>query len=120
MDRGIFQHDGFDIPRIFKAAYADLREGRKEQGASTLTMQMVRGLWLGRDKSWIRKLLEATMTIHIERAWPKQRIFETYANLVYLGRQADYSMHGFGEGARMFSVSTGSFRPGNGDGHVTA
>ena len=42
------------------------------------------------------------MTIHLEHEWSKQKIFETYANQVYLGRQADYSVHGFGEGARMF------------------
>ena len=79
-----------------------MKEGRKEQGASTLTMQLVRGLWLGRDKQWKRKVAEVMMTIHLEREWSKEKIFETYVNEVYLGRQADYSMHGFGEGARLF------------------
>jgi len=101
-DKRFFHHDGFDVPRILKAAYADLRDGRREQGASTLTMQLVRGLWLGADKRWMRKLREAVMTIHLERSWSKEKIFETYANQVYLGRQADFSIHGFGEGARMF------------------
>lgn len=101
-DKRFFQHDGFDLPRIVKAAYEDLKDGRKEQGASTLTMQLVRGLWLNQKKRWMRKIAEALMTLHIERTWSKERIFETYANQVYLGRQADYSLHGFGEGARMF------------------
>jgi penicillin-binding protein 1B len=101
-DKRFFQHHGFDIPRIIKAAYADLRDGRKEQGASTLTMQLVRGLWLDGHKRWMRKMREAFMTIHIEQEWPKEKIFETYANQVYLGHRADYSIHGFGEGARMF------------------
>ena len=101
-DRRFFQHDGLDLPRIVKAAYTDVRDGRKEEGASTLTMQLVRGLWLEPDKRWKRKLAEAMMTIHLEREWSKKKIFETYVNQVYLGRQADYSVHGFGEGARMF------------------
>ncbi len=101
-DKRFFQHDGFDFPRIVKAAWEDLHDGRKEQGASTLTMQLVRGLWLNPGKTWMRKLSEALMTIHLEHKWSKQKIFETYANQVYLGRQADYSIHGFGEGARMF------------------
>ncbi len=101
-DKHFFHHDGFDIPRIFRALYTDLRDGRKEQGASTLTMQLVRGLWLRADKRWMRKLREAVMTVHVEREWSKEKIFETYANQVYLGRQTDYSIHGFGEGAHMF------------------
>jgi penicillin-binding protein 1B len=101
-DKHFFQHDGLDIPRMLKAAYTDVREGRKEQGASTVTMQLVRGLWLEPGKKWKRKLEEIVMTIHLERAWSKEKIFEAYANQVYLGRQADYSVHGFGEAARMF------------------
>jgi penicillin-binding protein 1B len=101
-DKHFFHHDGIDLPRIAKAAFVDVKEGRKEQGASTLTMQLVRGLWLERDKRWTRKMAEVMMTIHLEREWSKEKIFETYVNQVYLGRQADYSMHGFGEGARLF------------------
>jgi penicillin-binding protein 1B len=101
-DKRFFHHEGLDLPRIAKAAFVDMKEGRKEQGASTLTMQLVRGLWLDRDKQWKRKLAEVMMTIHLEREWSKEKIFETYVNQVYLGRQADYSMHGFGEGARLF------------------
>jgi penicillin-binding protein 1B len=101
-DKHFFQHSGLDLPRIAKAAYVDFREGRKEQGASTLTMQLVRGLWLQPDKKWKRKVAEAMMTIHLERKWSKEAIFETYANQVFLGRQAAYSIHGFSEGARVF------------------
>lgn len=101
-DKRFFQHDGFDVRRIVKAAWDDLRDGRKEQGASTLTMQLVRGLWLDPHKRWMRKLSEAVLTVHLEHEWPKTKIFETYANEVYLGRRADYSVHGFGEGARLF------------------
>ncbi len=101
-DKRFFHHDGIDLPRIVKAAFVDMKDGRKEQGASTLTMQLVRGLWLEPDKQWKRKVAEVMMTIHLEREWSKEKIFETYVNEVYLGRQADYSVHGFGEGARLF------------------
>jgi penicillin-binding protein 1B len=101
-DRHFFQHKGIDIPRLAKAAYVDLRERRKEQGASTLTMQLVRGLWLDPQKTWNRKLAEALMTIHLERKWSKEQIFTAYANQVFLGRQAAYNIHGFAEASQLF------------------
>jgi penicillin-binding protein 1B len=101
-DKHFFKHRGLDMPRIVKAAYVDFRDHRKEQGASTLTMQLVRGLWLHPEKKWKRKVAEAIMTIHLERKWSKEKIFETYANEVYLGREAAYSIHGFAEGSRAF------------------
>ena len=101
-DKHFFTHEGIDIPRMIKAAYVDFRDHRKEQGASTLTMQLVRDLYLDPDKRWKRKIAESMMTIHLEREWSKQKIFETYANEVYLGRQAAYSIHGFAEGAEFF------------------
>jgi len=101
-DKRFFSHGGVDLPRIAKAAWIDFRDGRKEEGASTLTMQLVRGLSLDPDKRWKRKIAEVLMTIHLEHQWSKEKIFETYVNQVYLGRQADYSVHGFGAGARMF------------------
>jgi len=101
-DKRFFRHSGLDMRRILKAAYVDVKEHRKEQGASTLTMQLVRGLWLEPDKLWMRKVAEAMMTVHLEQEWSKEKIFETYVNQVYLGRQAAYSVHGFGEAARLF------------------
>jgi penicillin-binding protein 1B len=101
-DKHFFHHRGIDFPRIIKAAFVDARSGRKAQGASTLTMQLVRGLWLDHDKIWSRKLTEAAMAIHLEDRWSKDKIFETYANYVYLGHEAAYSIHGFREGARLF------------------
>src|SRR2546423_2541010 len=101
-DKRFFSHDGFDAMRIMKAAWIDLREGRKEQGASTLSMQLARGLYLAPDKNWKRKLEELMITMHLEHKLSKQQIFETYANQVYLGRRSTYSIHGFGEGAHAF------------------
>ena len=101
-DKRFFQHGGLDLARVIKAAYVDFKNGRKDQGASTLTMQLVRALSLEPDKRWKRKLAETMMTIHLEHEWSKEKIFETYVNQVYFGRQADYSVHGFGQAARMF------------------
>jgi penicillin-binding protein 1B len=105
-DKHFFQHRGLDLARIMKAAYVDVQAGRKEQGASTLTMQLVRGLWLGPEKRWKRKFAEGMMTIYLEHKWSKEEIFETYANQVYLGRQAAYSVHGFSQASQMFFVPT--------------
>jgi penicillin-binding protein 1B len=101
-DKHFFQHGGLDLPRVAKAAWVDFRYDRKAQGASTLTMQLVRGLWLEPDKRWKRKIAEALMTVHLEHKWTKQRIFETYVNQVFLGRQAAYNIRGFGEASRVF------------------
>ena len=101
-DKRFFRHDGIDVPRMVKAAYVDFRDRRKAQGASTLTMQLVRDLYLDKDKKWKRKIAEAMMTIHLEREWSKEKIFDTYANEVYLGRQGPYSIHGFAEGAEVY------------------
>jgi penicillin-binding protein 1B len=101
-DKHFFRHSGFDMSRILKAAYVDLREGRKEQGASTLTMQLARGFWLDPDKNWKRKVEEFLITLQLESRLPKQKIFEYYANQVYLGRHGTFSVNGFGEAARVY------------------
>ena len=101
-DKHFFHHTGLDLPRVAKAAYVDIREHRKEQGASTLTMQLVRGLWLEPKKSWNRKIVEAMMTVHLEHKWSKQEILGAYANLVFLGKQAAYNIHGFAEASQLF------------------
>lgn len=105
-DKRFFQHSGFDPLRIVKAAYVDLREQRKEQGASTLSMQLARGLWLDQKKTWRRKAAELLMTLHLEQKLSKEQIFEDYANEVYLGRRGSFSIQGFGEGAQVFFGKT--------------
>jgi penicillin-binding protein 1B len=101
-DKHFFHHTGFDTLRILKAAWVDLRTGRKQQGASTLTMQLARGFFLDSDKRWRRKIAELIITADLEHKLTKQQIFEDYANQVYLGRTGPFSIHGFGEGARVF------------------
>jgi penicillin-binding protein 1B len=101
-DKHFFSHTGFDLLRIAKAAWVDVKDGRKEQGASTLSMQLARGLWLDSDKRWKRKAEEILITIHLEHKLTKEQIFEDYANQVYLGRRGPFSIDGFAEASRSF------------------
>ncbi len=101
-DKHFFSHGGFDLFRILKAAYVDLKEGRKQQGASTLSMQLARAIWLEPDKKWRRKLAELLLTIHLEHKLTKEQIFTYYANQVYLGRRGTFSINGFGEAAQTY------------------
>jgi penicillin-binding protein 1B len=101
-DKHFFHHAGFDLPRMLKSAYIDVKDGRKREGASTLTMQLARSLWLDRTKSWRRKSEEFFITLQLEHKLTKQQIFEDYANQVYLGQRGIFSINGFGEGARVF------------------
>lgn len=101
-DRHFFHNNGFDFLRIAKAAWVDVKDGRKEQGASTLSMQLARGLWLVPAKSWKRKAEELLITLHLEGKLTKQQIFEDYANLVYLGRRGPFSIQGFAQAARTY------------------
>lgn len=101
-DKRFFEHNGFDAMRILKAAWVDFRSHRKEQGASTISMQLARNFWLEPDKSWKRKFAEMCITMRLEERLSKKQIFEDYSNQVYLGRLGTYSINGFGEGARAF------------------
>src|SRR5262249_54077390 len=101
-DKRFFQHAGFDPGRILKAAYVDIREGRKDQGASTLSMQTARMFWLYADKHWSRKLAETIITLQLEQKLSKQEIFEFYANQVPLGWRGTYQIRGFAEAAEVY------------------
>jgi len=101
-DKRFFQHNGFDPVRIVKAAYVDIKEGRKDQGASTLSMQLARMFWLDQGKRWTRKLAEMIITLQIEQKLSKEEIFEDYANDIYLGSRGTFRIHGFGEAAEVF------------------
>jgi penicillin-binding protein 1B len=101
-DKRFFDHGGFDYRRAVKAAIVDFRDGRKQQGASTLTMQLARALWLHPQKSWRRKTEEILITVHLEHVLSKQQIFEDYANQIFFGMRGPYSINGFGEASRVY------------------
>jgi penicillin-binding protein 1B len=101
-DKRFFQHSGLDPIRIVKAMFVDMREHRNAQGASTLTQQLARNLWLDSRKTYTRKFDEVLITIHLERKLAKQKIFEYYANQVDLGRRGSFAIRGFGEASEAY------------------
>ena len=101
-DKRFFQHQGFDPLRIVKAVYVDLKEGRKDQGASTLSQQLAKNLWLDPEKRWTRKLAELLITLRLEQTLTKQQIFEDYANQIYLGSRGSFRINGFGEASEAY------------------
>jgi penicillin-binding protein 1B len=101
-DKRFFQHSGFDPIRIVKAAYVDIKEGRKGQGASTLSMQLARMFWLDQGKRLSRKFAEMIITLQLEQRFSKQEIFEDYANQVDLGWRGTFNIRGFGQAAEIY------------------
>lgn len=78
-------HRGFDFKQINKAL-ADRERGRRVRGASTISQQVAKNLFLWRGQSWFRKGLEAGITVLIEACWSKQRILEVYLNVAEFGQ----------------------------------
>lgn len=84
-DQNFPAHYGFDLQSI-NDALADRQRGRRVRGASTITQQVAKNLFLWPQQSWLRKGLEAYFTVLIETLWPKQRILEVYLNVAEFGR----------------------------------
>src|ERR1700694_3749427 len=84
-DKDFYRHSGINFFRIMGRAYRDIASGGKVQGASTLTMQLARNLFLSPDRRWQRKVQEAMLAIQIERRFTKAQIFTLYANQISLG-----------------------------------
>ncbi len=87
-DKDFYTHSGINFWRIIGAAYRDIESGGKVQGASTLTMQLARNLFLSPDRSFYRKVQEVLLAIQIERRFTKPQIFTLYANQIFLGHGA--------------------------------
>jgi penicillin-binding protein 1A len=99
-DKNFYRHSGVNFWRIVGAAYRDIESGGKVQGASTLTMQLARNLFLSPDRSFHRKVQEVMLSIQIERRFTKPQIFTLYANQIFLG----HGVYGF-EAASEFYFS---------------
>ena len=99
-DKEFESHWGVNFWRVLGAAWRNLRSGRSAQGASTLTMQLSRNLFLSPERSYSRKFQEVMLSIQIERRFTKPQIFTLYANQIYLGHGA----YGF-EAASQFYFS---------------
>jgi penicillin-binding protein 1A len=97
-DKDFESHWGVDLWRVFGAAYRDIVAGGRAQGASTLTMQLSRNLFLTPDRNFRRKIQEVMLAIQIERRFTKPQIFTLYANQIYLG----HGVYGFEAGANYY------------------
>ncbi len=97
-DADFYTHTGFDFPGIIRAGIKNLLQFRKGQGASTLTQQLARMLFLSNEKTYSRKIKEALLTIQIERRYSKDEILTLYLNQSYFGHGA----YGIESAARTF------------------
>lgn len=97
-DDRFFQHIGIDPIRLAKAALKNVTSGRKAEGASTLTQQLARALFLTPEKTYTRKIKEMLLALHIERNYTKEQIMEMYCNQIFLGGGA----YGFEAGSQYY------------------
>lgn len=97
-DSRFYEHNGIDPIGIARAAISLLVTGEKRQGASTLTMQLARGFFLTREKTYIRKIKEIFIAWHMEQVLTKDEILELYLNKIELGHRA----FGFGAAAQVY------------------
>ncbi|MBP1975339.1 transglycosylase domain-containing protein [Cohnella thailandensis] len=87
-DRRFYEHSGLDVRGLMRAAWVDVRHLSKEQGASTLTQQLARNLYLSHERTWSRKLKEAWYAAKLEQRFSKDEILEMYLNQIYYGHGA--------------------------------
>jgi len=97
-DKDFYKHGGFDFSRIAGALLIDIKAGSKVQGASTITQQYARNLYLSHEKSWTRKANEALYAYRLEVFYNKDEILEGYLNTVYYG----HGMYGVEAASRYY------------------
>lgn len=97
-DERFYQHTGIDYLGVARAAYANLTQGGRRQGASTITMQVARNFFLSSEKTLTRKLYEALLAFKIENNLQKDQILELYINQIYLGQRA----YGFAAASQIY------------------
>lgn len=115
-DQRFYDHSGVDAIRILGATLANLRQGRRAQGGSTLTQQLARQSFLSLDKTYTRKVQEALLAMRLERQYSKEQILELYLNKMYFGAGlygAEAAALGyFGKPARQLTVDEAALLAG--------
>lgn len=101
-DRHFFEHGGVDVRRVAGAALANIRAGRIVQGASTITQQLAKNLFLSFRRSLVRKLRELAMASMLELRHSKEEILQAYLNEVYLGQNGSLAIHGVGAASQFY------------------
>lgn len=94
-DKNFYKHFGFDFLRIIKAGYTNILAGKTKQGASTISQQYVKNLFLDFDKTWERKWNEMWLTLNVETHYSKEEILEGYLNTINYG----HGMYGIANAA---------------------
>jgi penicillin-binding protein 1A len=111
-DAGFWYHPGFDFDEL-RESIIDAAEGSRVRGASTLTQQLAKNLFLSRERTYARKVREALFTLALEAALPKPRLMEIYLNIIEWGPNlygiGEASRHYFGVSARNLSVQQAVF-----------
>lgn len=97
-DKSFYKHFGFDFLRIIKASYINITSGKTKQGASTISQQYVKNLFLDFDKTWERKWNEMWLTINLELNYDKSEILEGYLNTINYG----HGMYGIEKAANYY------------------
>jgi penicillin-binding protein 1A len=87
-DDRFYTHSGVDFKGLIRASSQLLTTGKKKQGGSTITMQVVRNFLLSNEKTYLRKLKEIMLALKIEKHYSKQQILELYLNKIYMGQRA--------------------------------
>ncbi|MBL4900330.1 MAG: penicillin-binding protein 1B [Colwellia sp.] len=95
-DRDFYHHQGISPLGILRALYNNMMAGRTVQGGSTLTQQLVKNMFLTRERTLVRKVKEAIMALIIEVRYSKDQLLEAYINEVYLGQHYANGIYGFG------------------------
>lgn len=101
-DRHYFEHYGISPTSIARAMLANVKAGKVVQGGSTITQQLVKNFYLTRERSIVRKLNEAAMSLLLEFHYSKEDILETYINDIYLGQSGSTAIHGFAMASRFY------------------
>lgn len=97
-DHRFYSHFGVDIEGILRASLVNLQTGSLQEGASTITQQLVKNLFLSPEKTWIRKTEEVVLAFDLEARYSKEDILEIYLNTIYFGSGAK----GIGQAARVY------------------
>lgn len=114
-DKNFYSHQGFDFLRILKALYVNIKSGKKLQGASTISQQYAKNLFLDFDKTWERKIEEAWLTIRLESHYDKEEILEGYLNTINYGGIfgiENASKYYFGKSAKDLNLAESSMLAG--------
>ncbi|HLR64324.1 MAG TPA: PBP1A family penicillin-binding protein [Pseudogracilibacillus sp.] len=97
-DKQFFKHHGFDFKGIGRALFKNIIHRQKKEGASTITQQLAKNLYLSNDKTWKRKIKEAIYTIRLEYFYDKEEIFAAYIQSIYYG----HGVYGIGHASQFY------------------